>query len=46
VWVLTDGQPAAIGVTVGRTNGHLTEITGGDLEEGQHVITDSARSGS
>jgi HlyD family secretion protein len=46
VWVLPkDAQdrkrtPVAVPVTVGISDGHMTEITGGDLKEGMQVITD------
>ncbi len=34
-----DGQPRAIEVTTGDTNGQVTEILSGDLKEGMEVIT-------
>lgn len=34
-----DGQPQAVQVTTGDTNGQLTEILSGDLKEGMEVIT-------
>jgi len=40
VWVLLDGVPAAVLVTPGISDGHMTEITGGDLKAGMLVITD------
>lgn len=40
VWVLRDGAPVAVPVTVGQTDGRYTEITGGNLSEGAAVITD------
>jgi HlyD family secretion protein len=40
VYVLgADGQPAPVQVVVGESNGSVTEITGGELREGQEVIT-------
>jgi HlyD family secretion protein len=40
VYVLgADGNPQAVQVVVGESNGSETEITGGDLHEGQEVIT-------
>jgi HlyD family secretion protein len=40
VYVLgADGNPAPVRVVVGESNGSETEITGGDLREGQEVIT-------
>ena len=40
VYVLgADGNPQAVQVVVGESNGSETEITGGDLREGQEVIT-------
>jgi HlyD family secretion protein len=40
VYVLgADGNPQAVQVIVGESNGSETEVTGGDLHEGQEVIT-------
>jgi HlyD family secretion protein len=39
IWVLgEDGKPKAVPVTLGITDGMMTEVTGGDLSEGQEVI--------
>jgi HlyD family secretion protein len=43
VWVLPAGDkatPQAVAVTPGISDGHMTEITGGDLKVGMLVITD------
>jgi HlyD family secretion protein len=40
VWVLRDGLPVSVAVTPGISDGHMTEITGGDLQVGMQVITD------
>lgn len=40
VWVLREGQPVAVPVTLGATDGSLTELTGGDLQPGAQVITE------
>ena len=40
VWVLRDGQAVAVSVVPGISDGHHTEITGGDLQIGMLVITD------
>jgi HlyD family secretion protein len=43
VWVLPEGgkgEPQAVAVTPGISDGHMTEITGGDLQAGMRVITD------
>ncbi|MDP1899571.1 MAG: efflux RND transporter periplasmic adaptor subunit [Rubrivivax sp.] len=40
VWVLRDGAAVAIAVTPGISDGHMTEITSGDLKAGMRVITD------
>jgi len=42
VWILRDGQPASIPVTVGSTDSRLTEITGGELKPGMQVIVETA----
>ncbi len=41
LWVLQDGQPVAIEVQAGATNGRVTEITGGALKAGMQVITEA-----
>lgn len=41
VWVLRNGQAVAVDVQTGATNGRVTEITGGSLEAGMQVITES-----
>ncbi len=41
VWVLQDGQPVALDVKAGATNGRVTEITGGPLKAGMQVITET-----
>jgi HlyD family secretion protein len=40
VWVLSAGKAAAVSVVPGISDGHHTEITGGDLQAGMLVITD------
>jgi HlyD family secretion protein len=44
VWVLRDGGPVAVAVALGATDGQRTEVEGGDLREGDAVITDQAAS--
>jgi HlyD family secretion protein len=39
--VLRQGQPVAVAVTVGATDGRQTEVSGGGLKEGDAVVTDS-----
>jgi HlyD family secretion protein len=38
VWVLVNNQPQEVKVTTGETDGAYTEITGGNLKEGDQVI--------
>jgi HlyD family secretion protein len=45
VWVLKDGQPAAVPVTIGSTDGIKTEIASGDIQPGMLVITDTMAMG-
>lgn len=40
LWVLREGRPEAVAVQTGVTDGRLTEITGGALQDGMAVITD------
>ena len=42
VYLLIDGKPAPHEVTAGITDGRMTEITGGDLKEGDNVIVSIA----
>ena len=40
LWVLRDKAAVAVAVPPGISDGHMTEITGGDLQAGMLVITD------
>jgi HlyD family secretion protein len=40
IYVLRDGQPSAVAVSTGSTDGIMTEITGGDITVGTEVVTD------
>ena len=44
VWVLRDGAAVAVAVTPGISDGHMTEITSGELKAGMLVITDQRTS--
>jgi HlyD family secretion protein len=44
VWVLQNHQAVAVAVTPGISDGHMTEIIGGDLQPGMQVITDQQHS--
>lgn len=44
VWLLRDGQPVAVSVTVGASDGRRTEVSGPGIAEGDAVIVDQ-RSG-
>ena len=39
VWVLRNGEPVAVPVTPGLSDGRMTEVSG-ELREGEAVITD------
>ncbi len=41
IWILRDGQPEAVKVKTGVTNGRMTEILEGGLQPGMRVITDT-----
>jgi HlyD family secretion protein len=45
VWVLRDGQPVAVPVTVGATDGTMTEIVSGEILAGMRVIVDTVEMG-
>jgi HlyD family secretion protein len=46
IWVLRDGQPIAMTITVGATDGRATEVTGGDIQPGVAVIVEAGTTGS
>ncbi len=46
VWVLREGQPVAVPVATGATDGNLTEILSGDLEPGTEVLVEMERGGA
>ncbi|WP_282007943.1 efflux RND transporter periplasmic adaptor subunit [Brevundimonas aveniformis] len=39
VWVLRDGEPVQVPVRIGASDGQRTEILGGELQDGDQVIT-------
>jgi HlyD family secretion protein len=45
VWTLRNGEPVAVPVTVGVTDGKFTEIVGGQVDEGMRVVTDAVVTG-
>lgn len=45
VWMLRDGQPAAVNVKTGATDGRMTEIASGDIKPGLAVIVDTIKAG-
>ena len=45
VWVLKDGQPVAVPVTLGATDGVMTEVVSGDVQPGMVVVVDVATVG-
>ncbi len=43
VWVLRDGQPVAVSIKVGATDGRQTEVVSGELKAGDDLITDTSK---
>lgn len=41
VWVLRDGQPVAIPLIVGLSDGIMTEVVGGEVESGMALVIDA-----
>ena len=41
VWTLREGQPVAIAVKVGATDGRMTQVVAGELAAGLEVLTDA-----
>ena len=46
VWTLRNGQVEAIAITKGLSDGKMTEVVGGALEEGMEVLTDTITAAS
>ncbi|MES2950928.1 MAG: efflux RND transporter periplasmic adaptor subunit [Pseudomonadota bacterium] len=46
VWVVKDGQAVAVPVTVGISDGRMTEVSGEGIQEGLQVITDQRAAGA
>ena len=46
LWLLQDGQPQAVDVTTGISDGRVIEVQGTDLQAGMQVITDQLASGA
>ena len=45
IWILREGQPVAVPVTTGISDGRLTEVSSDKLEPGMAVITDQRSAG-
>ncbi len=45
VWLLREGQPVAVVVSAGISDGRVTEVAGDELKEGDQVITDQRSGG-
>ena len=45
IWVLRDGQPVSVPVTIGASDGTMTEIANGAIQPGDKIITDTIGSG-
>jgi HlyD family secretion protein len=45
VWTLKDGQLSAIPVTVGSTDGSMTEVVTGDIKPGMALVVDTVSAG-
>ncbi len=41
VWILKDNQPVPIAITVGPSDGNMTQVLTGDLQPGMDIITGS-----
>lgn len=41
IWTLKDGRLSPVSITIGASNGGLTEVTSGDIQPGTEVVTDT-----
>jgi HlyD family secretion protein len=46
VWVLRDGQPVAVSITVGATDGRMSEAIDGDIQPESVVIVETTTKGT
>jgi len=46
LWVLENGKPKRVSVTLGISDGNFTEILSGDLKEGQLIIIEALKKGA
>jgi len=46
IWVLSEGKPKQVQVTIGPSDGQRTQIVAGDVKPGQRVIVDTAATSS
>lgn len=46
IWVLENGRPKRVAVTLGISDGNFTEVLSGDLKEGQQIIVESLKKGA
>lgn len=46
LWLLQDGQPRAVEVTAGISDGRMTEVSSPDVQAGMQVITDQLANGA
>lgn len=46
IWVLENGRPKRVAVTLGISDGSFTEVLSGDLKEGQPLIIESLKKGA
>lgn len=44
VWLLENGKPSPVKITTGLSDGNYTEVSSGNLKEGQEIITDGLNS--
>jgi HlyD family secretion protein len=45
VWTLKEGKLSAVPITIGATNGIMTEVVAGDIKAGMAVVVDIAETG-
>jgi HlyD family secretion protein len=41
IWTLKEGKLMPVSITIGASNGGLTEVTSGDIRQGTEVVTDT-----
>ena len=43
IWILKEGQPSALSISIGSTDGTMTEVTAGEVKPGMRLVLDQVK---